>query len=1124
MGCFSKAPSSTTQTVQPPQAYLDAYKSVLGQAQNVASTPYQAYSGQGVAPLAPGQQQGIDLATGLPGSGQSSIDQAMGLVNGSAAPISGNFGGMTADQLQQYLTQGQSYLGQSVAPITTQAFTPENIAQYQNPYQQQVIDATMAQLNHQNAVQQTGLAGNAISAGAWGGDRAGVAAAELARGQGANMNSTIANLENQGYTQAVGQFNTQNQLSLQEQENQAARAAQAAGTDLSGYFQGTGQNLNAMTADQQRALQAGSTIGTLGNMGFGQNLESLSALLQTGGVQQNQQQALDNYLQQQFTAQQQYPFNTTGWLANIAEGVGSKSGSTTTTTAPAPSGISSAIGGLTAGAGIFNSLFGGSGSGAVGGATTGGGKASGGRISGNVTNIGRIRGAARGGRMGYDGGGSVMDLYVDPWAGPTVPNSANSDSILQPAAPPSNGGKSGGGGGLGGIGNIGNMFSTISDGIGSLFGGSSGAAGVGSGIASAAGGVGDAAAGAAGGIGEAAASAGSWLMDLLPMILALKRGGRVGLADGGGLDGLDAPWDSHDVATTASVLDAMAARKAASQHFADISRGLIKRGQKAQGEGDAANIRRAALQNPKLKPMAGLFDALDKYAGRDDDITRALRQLKTLTGDTTPSDPLAPDYEFDPSQVAAGHVPPGYVAGQPYGVSAVQQTAEPDNSSYRSASGYALGGNIGSLGMTPQGIGGLMARRQMMPARPMPLAPPQAQVPMPMRQPQVMQPMVANGGFQRPAFAFGGSPHMFNIGTMPAPHMMPTNAPRIGQNLHHVRVPGTIGRLAPSMPANYPRFADGGGLDDDTDFMDDGSDGGGGYAPTASAAPASIGDVSTRSSPPPATGKDWYSKLAASPNYALIMAGLNIMAGKSPYALENIGAGAAAGLQAAGQAHELAQRDDYQQQLARARMAAAEARATGVQNTQDYRTARLGQIDHAQTIQQQRADDAAKQQAARDALTTSGQAQEKAHWDAIEKQNADNAKRAELSSAGADVDRLSLAMSNNLYGVDEKTKAQVAKAYSDAVTRYQSLLSASQAAPPAVTTVPNPLKPAPVVAPAAGATPPVVAPPAPVASATPPGQTPRVKSAADYAAVPPGSQYYDPQGKLRTKAAAGASP
>ena len=283
----SKSPAQTTTVNSPPPQVLAQYQKVVDQANQVAQTPYQSYGGQLVAGVNGQQNAGISGVNQYANSAQPYYSGAAGLTLAGAGPAN------------------------------AQQFSGQGVGQYMSPYQQQVIDATMAQINNQNAQQQTALQGNAISAGAFGGDRAGIAQAQLGGQQAIAANSTLANLNNQNYSQALGEFNNQQTTQLGAQQANLAR--------LSG---------------------AGAQLGSLGTAAQTAGLQGAGAQLQAGGLQQQTSQAQDTAAYNQFLQQQAYPFQTTQWLANISEGIGSNSGGTSTTSSPAPSSAGGIAGGL----------------------------------------------------------------------------------------------------------------------------------------------------------------------------------------------------------------------------------------------------------------------------------------------------------------------------------------------------------------------------------------------------------------------------------------------------------------------------------------------------------------------------------------------------------------------------------------------------------------------------------------------------------------------------------------------------------------------------------------------------------------------------------------------------------
>ena len=111
---------------------------------------------------------------------------------------------------------------------------PQAYEQFMSPYQQQVIDATLTEFDRNQAIQNTGMRDAAIQAGAYGGGREGVMAAEAAKGAAMNRAQLQAQLLNQGFQQAQA----------------------AAAQDLTAR-QGLGQYQSALGQQQQAVEQAG---------------------------------------------------------------------------------------------------------------------------------------------------------------------------------------------------------------------------------------------------------------------------------------------------------------------------------------------------------------------------------------------------------------------------------------------------------------------------------------------------------------------------------------------------------------------------------------------------------------------------------------------------------------------------------------------------------------------------------------------------------------------------------------------------------------------------------------------------------------------------------------------------
>ncbi len=265
-----KGTNTTTQKTAPDPAAMAAYQQLMQRAQGVANTPYQAYTGNLTAGINQQQNLGIGNINTASQAGSPWFDYAASM----AHPLS-----------------------------------QSDVERYQNPYTQNVVDATQAQFDRSNAQQQEGLKGRAIAQGSLGGSRANIAAADMGYQQQLGQAPVIAGLYNNSYQQAL----------------QAAQQQQQAG------FQGAGVGANI----QQAGLQgAGAQIGA-------------------GTLQQQAEQAALSAQYGQYQQAQAFPYQQTQWLAGLDTGVGSQMGGTSTTTAPAPSIFGQLAGLGTAAAGAY---------------------------------------------------------------------------------------------------------------------------------------------------------------------------------------------------------------------------------------------------------------------------------------------------------------------------------------------------------------------------------------------------------------------------------------------------------------------------------------------------------------------------------------------------------------------------------------------------------------------------------------------------------------------------------------------------------------------------------------------------------------------------------------------------
>lgn len=187
-------------------------------AQQVSQLPYQPYSGPRVAGFRPAEQQAFDIA-----------QQA----------VAGRVG-------------SQQLAGATQAAQQAAAFGPEqfqqNVAGFMSPYQQNVIDTTMARLSQARAERDAATKAQLAGARAFGNTRRGVYEAQLAAEQDLNTAQTLANLYQQGYGQAAGLAAGLPGQRLQASQQLAALAPQALAQEqaYSSMLGGVGQQQRGM--------------------------------------------------------------------------------------------------------------------------------------------------------------------------------------------------------------------------------------------------------------------------------------------------------------------------------------------------------------------------------------------------------------------------------------------------------------------------------------------------------------------------------------------------------------------------------------------------------------------------------------------------------------------------------------------------------------------------------------------------------------------------------------------------------------------------------------------------------------------------------------------------------------
>jgi len=244
---MSGSKQTTSNTIDPKLMAL--YNQNYQSASNLANTPYTPYSGQGVAPLTPQQQQAEGILGGVATNPQ--FGQTLGDATNSVNSILGNIQGI------------------NTTPSTA------SLQPFMNPYQQDVINSTMAQLGQQQSQALTAGHENATLDKAFGGNRVGVQDALTNQQYGLLDANTLAQLNSSDYSQALQAFENANQQNMEQ-----------------GSLGLTGEN----------------DLANLGMAGFDLASKQGGLLDQVGAEQQQQQQNVNDWNYQQFLNKLNWPF------------------------------------------------------------------------------------------------------------------------------------------------------------------------------------------------------------------------------------------------------------------------------------------------------------------------------------------------------------------------------------------------------------------------------------------------------------------------------------------------------------------------------------------------------------------------------------------------------------------------------------------------------------------------------------------------------------------------------------------------------------------------------------------------------------------------------------------------
>ena len=258
------AKGATTQEAVVPEYLKDLYTEASRKGLVASDLPFQAYTGDMVAGLTGDQLQAIESTRGL-------FNQAMALDPRSALA---------------------SLARQETPTLQAASLLDTDIARYQNPYTEQVLEPALADIQRRQDMAQQQAQSRAIKAGAFGGSRSALLESEATRPFAEEAAQTIAGLRSRGFNQALGMA-----------EADAARRQQTA----------LGQADLELSARQQQAGLVGGELG--------EQYRTLGLLSGLGGQQQQLEQARLQAQRAEFDRELGFPAYQLGLLNTAAGGI-----------------------------------------------------------------------------------------------------------------------------------------------------------------------------------------------------------------------------------------------------------------------------------------------------------------------------------------------------------------------------------------------------------------------------------------------------------------------------------------------------------------------------------------------------------------------------------------------------------------------------------------------------------------------------------------------------------------------------------------------------------------------------------------------------------------------------------
>lgn len=337
---------------------------------NAQGQPVRDANGQIIYTNSPTQQAQAAVA-GLSPLQQQAMSGIGGYINpqqtAAASQIAGGVAGQSvAGGYYSPLVAERFQLGKP-QQVYSDSFTAPGVSRaYMSPYMQNVVEAQQREARRASEIARNQQQAQAVGQGAYGGSRQAIVEAERQRNLATQLGDIQAQGLQQAYGQGMGQFNAEQAAYLQAQQaNQGAnlqaaiqnQQAQQAAQQLQEQSRQFGANLGLQGYGQ--SLNAAQLLSQQGAQEYQQDMATLQAQLQAGGLDQAQQQQVINQAIQNYATQQQYPLMQLGVMSNMLRGLPMQA-TTTQAYQAQPSALSQAAGALGTGLGLvqqYNTAF-----------------------------------------------------------------------------------------------------------------------------------------------------------------------------------------------------------------------------------------------------------------------------------------------------------------------------------------------------------------------------------------------------------------------------------------------------------------------------------------------------------------------------------------------------------------------------------------------------------------------------------------------------------------------------------------------------------------------------------------------------------------------------------------------